>query len=183
MLVVLYLVLQHLQSVEFCSRSVADSSPSLALVFGYVLCRTRRVLCLNRLYVGMIGKESVALCQRHRMRVHLSNRRPVVVGQTADAMLDVKLMLAHHSSTRIAQQLIVVQQTSGYRIFYRRHAYHGRVASHILVHLLEGGTANKLYLLAFEVLMGGDVVKRAVEALYSYSLHCIKLKNPAFTFV
>jgi len=159
MLVVVYLILQHLQSVELGGRSVADGSPTVTLVFGNILSRASRVLSLNSLYVGMVGKEGVALGKSHGMRMNLGDCRPIIIGQTTDAMLYVEFMLTHHRGTRLAQQLVVVQQTSGYRILYCRHAYHGRIATHILVYLLEGGTTDELYLFATEVLMGGDIVE------------------------
>ena len=84
-------------------------------------------------------------------------------------------MLAHHGGVALAQQLIVVKQAARYGVLDGANADNGRVALDVLKHLLEGGATDKLYLLALEILMGGDVVERPQLALYCYSLHCVVL--------
>ena len=111
------------------------------------------------------------MCKRHRVRVHLLKRVPIVLGQTTDAMFDVQLVLSHHRSTRGAKQFVIVEQASGYGVLYGCHANYGRITAHIVEHLLEGGAAYQLYLLALEILVGGNVVEGALKALYGNSLH------------
>ena len=169
--VVVYSLLQHLHPVHPGSIAGADGSPSMHLVLGDVGCRACGVLSLHGLEVGMVGEKLAALHQSHRMGVNLLQGAPVVVGQAADAVLDVELVLAHHGGAALAEQLVVVQQAAGDGVLDGANADDGRVALDIFEHLLEGGAANQLYLLTLEILMGGNVVKRPQLSLYGYSLH------------
>ena len=105
------------------------------------------------------------------MGMHLCDGRPVIIGQAADTMGDMKLMLAHDSSARVGQQLIVMQQRACDGILYRHHCYRGRIVLHRLKHLFEGSTANELYLFILEIQMGRYIVERPCQSLYRYSLH------------
>ncbi len=58
--------------------------------------------------LGVLFQIVACLHQGHRMRVHLGYRIPIVLRQTADAMGDMQLVLAHYSCPTIAQQLVVV---------------------------------------------------------------------------
>ncbi len=131
----------------------------LHLVLGDVSCRTCGILSLHRLEVGMVGEELATLHQSHRMGVNLLQGAPVVIRQTADAVLDVELVLAHHGGSALPEQLVVVEQTARYGILDGADADDGRIALDVLEHLLEGGATNQLYLLALEILMGSDVVE------------------------
>ena len=106
------------------------------------------------------------------MGVNLLQGAPVVIRQTADAVLNVQLVLAHHGGTALSEQLVVVEQASCYGIFDGADADHRRVSLDVLEHLLEGGAANQLNLFALKILMGSDVVERSQLSLYCYSLHC-----------
>ena len=170
-LVVMYVILEHLQPVHPRRRSIADGCPSVTFMLGNVFCRACRVVRLHRFHVRMTREKGVALCKRHRVRVHLLKRVPIVLGQTTDAMFDVQLVLSHHRSTRGAKQFVIVEQASGYGVLYGCHANYGRITAHIVEHLLEGGAAYQLYLLALEILVGGNVVEGALKALYGNSLH------------
>ena len=86
-------------------------------------------------------------------------------------MLYMKFMLSHHRCTRGAQQLIIMKQAAGYRVFYRKHTYDGRIMLHFREHFFKGGTAYQLYLLVLEILMHRNVMERAVHSLYRYSFH------------
>jgi hypothetical protein len=85
-------------------------------------------------------------------------------------------MLSHYRGAAVAQQLIVVQQRSGNGILNGGHAYDGWILLYAGIHLLEGLTAYQLQLLALEILMGCNVVKRPYLSLYGYSLHIPKKK-------
>ena len=106
------------------------------------------------------------------MGVNLLQGVPVVIWQTADAVLNVQLVLAHHGGSTLSEQFVVVKQTARYGILDGADANHRRVSLDILEHLLEGGAANQLNLFALKILMGSDVVKRPQLSLYCYSLHC-----------
>ena len=82
-------------------------------------------------------------------------------------------MLTYHRCTTVAQQFVVVQQTSCYRILDGGHTYHRWVLTHTLIHLFKGVAANQLQLFSLEILMGGNVVERPYLSLYCNSLHCI----------
>lgn len=105
--------------------------------------------------------------------MHLHERRPVVVGQAADAVSDVQLMLADNRRAGIAQQLVVVQQGACNSVLDGGHRDNRRILPHAVVDLLERLTADELQLLAAEILMGCDVVERARLSLYGYSLHVV----------
>jgi hypothetical protein len=107
------------------------------------------------------------------MGVHLGDGLPRVFGQTADAMLDVEFMLSHNGSAGVAQQLVVAEQRARNGILDGSHANDCRVTLDLLVDLLEGGTADNLYLLVLEILMGRDVVERPQFALYCYPFHIV----------
>ena len=171
MLVVLNLVFQHPQSVSPCGVGMADGSPAATLQSLYHLCRACGVLCLHSLQLGMVGQECAALHQCHGVRVHLGDGVPRVVGQTADAVLDVQLVFAHHRRARVAQQFVVVQQASSNGVLDGRKADDCRVALDLLEHLFERRAAHHLHLLAVEVLPCGNVVERSQFALYRYFLH------------
>ena len=94
------------------------------------------------------------------MGVHLTDRVPVVLGQTADAVGDVELVLAHDRRATVAKQLIVVEQGARDGVLDRQQADDRRVATDALKHLLKGVAADELHLLAVEIFVGGDVVKR-----------------------
>jgi hypothetical protein len=119
----------------------------------------------------MLGQELAALHQRHGMGVHLGDGVPVVLWQTADAMGDMQFVLAYNGRPRVAQQLIVVQQTSGNGILYGQHTDGGRVLLDALKDLFEGGAADELHLLALEIEVRRNVVKRPRLSLNGYSLH------------
>jgi hypothetical protein len=105
--------------------------------------------------------------------VHLGDGLPRVVGQTADAVCDVKFMLSYHCGAAFAQQLIVVQQRAGNGILYGSHGNHCGILTQLLVDLFEGLAADELQLLALKILVGGNVVKRPYLALYGHSLHLL----------
>ena len=185
-LVVLDVVLQHLQTVKPRGLGMADGGPPAPALLGYHLGGAGGVLGLHILQLRVAGQKVATLHQGHGVRVYLADGAPVVAGQTADAMGDVQLMLAHNGGARIAQQLVVVQQRTGYGVLNGRHAYHRGVLLQALKHLLKRGAALQLYLLALEVEVGGYVVKRARQSLYRYSLHTIIIylflsTSPAFT--
>ena len=167
------MVFQHLQSVHLGCRGAADGGPSLAVVFGNELGRTGRVFTFHCFHGGMVGQESAALHQGYGMGMHFLNAGPVVIGQTADAVGDVQFMFSHNSGARVAQQLVVVEQTACNGVLDGGHSDDGGVSLDVLKHLFEGGAADELHLLALEMLVGSDVVKRSQQTLYGYSLHAL----------
>ena len=108
MLVVLYVVFQHFQSVESGCLGMTDGSPPFLLAFGNHLGTACRILSLYMLHLRMLSQELTTLHQGHRVRMNLSYRIPVVIWQTADAVRDVQLVLTHNGSTGVAQQLVVM---------------------------------------------------------------------------
>ena len=60
----------------------------------------------------MLGKELAALHESHGMGMDLLYGLPLVVGQTTDAMGNMQLVLPHYTESRIAEQLVVVQETT-----------------------------------------------------------------------
>ena len=96
---------------------------------------------------------------------------PVIIGQSADAVLYMESVLAYYCRSPLAQKLIVVEQTARYGILDGYDADDCRIAINVFEHLLEGGAAYQLYLLALKILVGGNVVEGALKALYGYSLH------------
>ena len=170
-LVVLDMVFQHLHAIEPGGIGMADGRPTLAAVAADVFGTPRGVLAFHCLDTGMVGEKVAALHQRHGVRVDLGHAGPVVVGQTADGMLDVQTVFAHDGSTRRAQQFIIMQQRAGYRVLNGEKANHGGVTSDILEYLFEGRAADDLQLFSFEILMCRYIMKRPDYSLYCYSLH------------
>ena len=171
--IVLYAVLQDFHTIHPGGTRVANSSLTVELVLSYELCSTGSVLSLYSLQIGMSGKKLTALHEGHRVRMDLTDRIPVVIRQTADAVLYVELMLSDDSSARHSKQFIIVKETTSYRILYCQHRYNGRIILHALEHLLKGLTAYKLQLLSLEILVCGNVVETAQFSLYGYSLHIL----------
>jgi hypothetical protein len=66
-----------------------------------------------------------------------------------------------------------MEQTSCDGVLNGSHANHRRVLVDAFVNLLKRLAAEQLQLLALEILVGGDVVKRAYLALYGYSFHTV----------
>ena len=178
-LVVLDVVFQHLQPVEPRSLGMADGGPPAPAALGNHLRRTGRVLGLHVLHARMLRQEPAALHQRHGVRVDFLDALPVVIGQAADAVRDVELVLTDNGRARVAQQLVVVQQRAGNGVLDGHQAHHRGVLAHALEHLLERRAADELYLLTLEIEVGGYVVERAHKALYRYSLHTSVLKKEA----
>ena len=82
-------------------------------------------------------------------------------------------MLPHYTQSRVAQQLVVVQQTARYCILYCSQCNDRRVFLNILEHLLKGVADYQLHMLALEIMMGCDVVARPTHSMFGYSLHFI----------
>ena len=133
--------------------------------------RTCGIFCLYSFQVGMIGEESATLHQCHRMGMNLLKCTPVIIGQTADAVLYMESVLAYYCRSTLAQKLIVVEQTARYGILDGYDADDCRIALDVFEHLLEGGATNQFHLFITEILMGSYVMKRPQLALYCYSLH------------
>jgi hypothetical protein len=76
------------------------------------------------------------------MRVNFGNRIPIIVGQTADAMRDMQLMLSDDGGARVAQQLVVMQQRTGNRILDSKHTYRSGVLLDAGKHLFESRTTD-----------------------------------------
>lgn len=130
-LVVFYRVLKYLHPIEPGSLCRADGSPAVALVLRNVGSRTG---CIGRLYsfdAGMTVEERAALHEGYGMGMDLDDCRPVVIGQAADAMPDVEPLLSHDRRTRLAQQVVVVQQAARYRVFDGKQGNHCRVVFHL----------------------------------------------------
>ena len=98
-------------------------------------------------------------------------------------MGNVKLMLADNGGARVSQQLIVVEQATSDGVLNGSHTNHRRVLVNTFVYLLKRLTAEQLKLLALEVLVGGDVVKRTYLALYSYSFHKSSFRAKVMLFI
>ena len=103
--------------------------------------------------------------------MYLSDGVPVVFRQTADAMRDVQLMLANDGGSRVAQQLVVVQQRASNRVLDGQHANGGGVLAHLRKNFFECATAYQLNLFSLEIEVGSNVVERPYQTLYRYSLH------------
>ena len=163
--------LQHLHAIHLGCVRRADGRPPSHVVLGDIGSRACGILRLHRLEVGMVGEKLAALHQGHRMRMHFLEGAPVVLGQTADAVLDVEPVLPHHGGAALPEQLVVVEQTARDGVLDGGDSDDGRVALDVLEHLLEGGATDQLDLLSLEILMGGDVMERPQLSLYCYSLH------------
>ena len=172
-LVVLDVVFQNLHAVHLSCLSMADGCDAPQLMFVYILGGSGGILGFHGFQRGMVAQVLAALHQGDGVGVDFGDGVPVVIGQTADAMRDVQLVLTYDGGARVAQQFIVVEQAAGNSVFNGGHADAGGVALDILEHLFEGGAADELYLLALEILMGGDVVERPEFSLYGYSLHIL----------
>ena len=161
---------------------MTDGGPSAVLTFGNHLCRAGGVVGFHDAQVGVLLQIVARLHEGHGVGVYLGDGLPRVVGQTADAMGDVELMLDYDGGARVAQQLVVVEQATGDGVLDGGHCNHGRVLANALVNLFKRLAAEQLQLLALEVLVGGDVVKRTDLALYGYSFHnlCLRCKISAF---
>ena len=138
----------------------------------------------------MLGQELTALHQGYRVRVDFRNGVPVILRQTADAVGDVEFVLPHYTGTTVAQQFIVMQQTTCNRIFDGKHANGCGILLDVLKDLFEGRAADELYLFSLEIQVCRDIVERPDQSLYGNSLHLnyylftFHLKtNPAFTCV
>jgi len=128
----------------------------------------------------MSRQERTALHQGNGVRVHLIDGIPVVIGQTADAMLYMKLVFSYDGCVRSPQQVIVVQQTSRDGILDGNQSYHRGITLDILENLFESGATNRLDLFFREILMGCYIVERAPESLDGNSLHFVfSMENPA----
>lgn len=71
---------------------MADSSLTVALVFADIGCASCSVVRLYSLQRWMVGEKIPTLHESDGMGVDLGDIRPVIVGQTADAVLDVQFM-------------------------------------------------------------------------------------------
>ena len=121
----------------------------------------------------MICQEVAALHQSYWVRVNLSNSVPIVLGQTTDAVGDVQFVLTYYRCAAIAQQFIIVQQTTSNRILNCQHTYDSGILLYLLEHLFESATTNKLYLFPFEIKVCRYIVERPYQSLYCNSLHYI----------
>ena len=156
---------------------MADGCPSLTLVVGNILCRSCSITTFHVLDVRMVGKEVATLLQGNGMRMHLTQGSPVVLRQATNAMLYMQFILPYHRCARLSEQVIVVEQRPCDGVLYCQHGYNRRITLYTFEHLLEGVTANQLYLLALIILVGCDVVERPYLSLYCNSLHLLFLSN------
>jgi hypothetical protein len=108
------------------------------------------------------------------MGMNLLNGVPVVFRQTTDAVGDVELVFSHNGGARVAQQLVVVEQRTRYRVLDGEHADGGGVLLDVAKHLFEGGTTYQLYLFSLEIQVRRYIVERPDQSLYRYSLHILK---------
>jgi hypothetical protein len=93
-------------------------------------------------------------------------------------------MLSDDGRARVAQQLIVVEQTSGDGILDGEHADGRGVLLDAGKDFLESAATDELYLFSLEKQVCCNVVERPDESLNGYSLHIffpICKTNPAFT--
>ena len=88
--------------------------------------------------------------------MYLLQGSPVVIGQAADAVADVELVLTHDGCPAGTEQLIVVQQAARNGVLNGQHADDRGVALDVLKHFLERIAADQRDLLALEILVGGN---------------------------
>ena len=143
-----------------------------------VCCRSCRVGHLHHLHLAVPGQEVPALHQRHRMGIHLGDVAPVILWQAHDAVADAQLMFAYDSGSALPEQLVVVQQTACYGVLDGHQGNHIILVVKMCKHLLEGVAAEQFYILALEIPVGGNIMKTALDALYSYFSHSISLHEP-----
>jgi hypothetical protein len=88
-------------------------------------------------------------------------------------MRDVEFVLSYYCGATVAQQLIVVQQTTRNRILDGEHADRRGILLDILKDLFEGRAANKLYLFPLEIQVCRNIVERPDQSLNGNSLHIL----------
>ena len=113
----------------------------------------------------MTVKEVAALHQRYGVGVHFHDVVPTFVGQAHQAVGDSQFVLADDHRAAVAEQFVVVEETSGNRVLDSHHAQHVGVGGHLGEHILKCVAADDLKLIACEILVGGDVVETAYNSL------------------
>ena len=131
----------------------------------------------------MIRQKLPTLHESYGVRVHLTDSIPIVFWHTADAMLYMKLVLSDDSCSTCAQKLVVMQQRTRNGIFDSQNTNSRRIELCMLKKLFKRSTTVELYLLIREVLMGCNIVERAMNALYCYLFHLIGLSFSTVHFV
>jgi hypothetical protein len=107
--------------------------------------------------------------------MYFGNSVPIVLGQATDTVGDVQFVLTYYRCAAIAQQFVIVQQTTSNRILNCQHTYDSGILLYLLEHLFESATTNKLYLFPFEIKVCRYIVERPYQSLYCYSLHILTI--------
>ena len=128
---------------------------------------------LHHLHLRMLVQETATLHQGHGMGIDFGDSVPVILGQTHDAVLNVQFVVPHDGHAALAQQFVVVEQAAGNGVFNRHEPQPGIVVAHLSEYLLERIAANQFHLILGKVLMGGNIVERAPDALNRYLLHYV----------
>ena len=165
-LVCLDALLQHFHAVDVGSVAMADGSMSVSAFAADVGSGTCCVGCLDLLKFRMQREKLAALHECDGMGVHLGDVFPVLIRQTHNAVLDAELVFADNRHAALSQQLVVVEQTSGYRVLNRHESQQVFLRFESCEHLFESVAADQFHLLALEEAMGGYVVETAFDALY-----------------
>ena len=87
----------------------------------------------------------------------------------------MELVLSDNGRMRIPQQFVVVQQRACDCILNGEHADGCRILLEVLKDLLEGCTADQLYLFTLEIQVCRDIVERPYLSLNGNSLHILLL--------
>ena len=164
-------LLQHFHSVDVGSVSMADGSVSVSALPADVGCGPCCIVRFDYLEFRMSVEELPALHEGNGMGVHLFEVFPTFIWQTHNAVLDAELVFADNRHAALSQQLVVVEQASGYRVLNRHESQQVFLRFESCEHLFESVAADQFHLLALEEAMGGYVVETAFDALYCYPFH------------
>ena len=171
-------LLQHLHSVDVGRVAMADSSVSVPALPADIGCSSCRIHRFDYLQAWSPREKLAALHERDGVGIYLLDVFPAFIGQTHNAVLDAKLVLADNRHTAFPQQLVVVEQAACNRVFYCHESQQVSLVFQSGEHLFKSVAAYEFHLLALEEAMSRYVVETALDALYCYPFHLL-IKNPA----
>lgn len=95
-------------------------------------------------------QEIPALCQCHRVGVDFGQCAPVFSGQAHDAVADAQFVFSDNRCPAVSEQLVIVKEASGNRVFNGNHSDDAAVFPKGVEHVFERVAANQFDFLVLE---------------------------------
>ncbi|MPM59736.1 hypothetical protein SDC9_106582 [bioreactor metagenome] len=105
--------------------------------------------------------------------MHLGNILNSLSRKRCQRMRNSQFMFTDNFATTLPQQIMILQQATGYGVFYGHYPQCGWVLSKQVKQISKGSTWNDLNVLSFEKLPCGNFMKCSADALNSYSFHIV----------